>query len=90
MLPSQAEHEDRTVSGQHVVERKCSFIFLPGPPHFSVAPETGVPDLLAHFVSNHGFTLDPSGRFVLVANQDTYRSVIFSIDLETGWFVETG
>jgi 6-phosphogluconolactonase (cycloisomerase 2 family) len=55
-----------------------------------MAPETGVPDLLAHFVSNHGFTLDPSGRFVLVANQDTYRSVIFSIDLETGWFVETG
>jgi len=36
------------------------------------------------------FEIDPSGRFLLVANQDTDTIVTFSIDQETGMISETG
>jgi len=36
------------------------------------------------------FEIDPSGRFMLVANQDTNTIVTYEIDQETGELIDTG
>ncbi|MDA1044160.1 MAG: beta-propeller fold lactonase family protein [Verrucomicrobia bacterium] len=36
------------------------------------------------------FTLDPTGRYLLVANMNSDNIVVFSRDIETGRLVDTG
>ena len=57
-------------------------------------PRTGKLTLVQH-VSTQGswprnFTLDPAGRFLLVANQRTDNVVIFFIDARSGQLTPTG
>ncbi len=61
---------------------------------FEIDPRTGKLKQLEH-VSTEGkwprnFTIDPSGRFLLVANQHTDNVVTFSIDRKTGRLKPTG
>jgi 6-phosphogluconolactonase len=60
---------------------------------FEIDPLSGKLQLIQH-VSTQGnwprnFTLDPSGRFLLVANQRSDNVVIFSVDTSTGRLTPT-
>jgi 6-phosphogluconolactonase len=41
-------------------------------------------------VHPRNFTIDPSGKFLLVANRDSNNIVVFSIDPQTGMLTATG
>ncbi|MBI5857158.1 MAG: lactonase family protein [Sphingobacteriales bacterium] len=61
---------------------------------YSIDPKTGKLSVVDH-VSCGGekprnFNFDPSGKFLLVANQDSNEIVIFKRDLITGLLTETG
>ena len=61
---------------------------------FAIDPRTAGLSLLEH-VSTEGkwprnFTIDPSGRFLLVANQHTDNVVSFKIDTQSGRLTPTG
>jgi 6-phosphogluconolactonase len=61
---------------------------------FSVAPSTGALTL-DQVISTDGdwprnFTLDPTGAFLLVANQRSDNVVVFNIDQSTGRLTPTG
>lgn len=55
---------------------------------FSILPKTGLLTLVGHQYTEgdhpRNFTIDPSGRFLLVANMLTNNIVIFKRDLQTG------
>jgi 6-phosphogluconolactonase len=61
---------------------------------FAIHARTGKLELIEH-VSTQGnwprnFTLDPTGTYLLVANQRTDNVVTFSIDSQTGRLAPTG
>jgi len=61
---------------------------------YSIDQQTGMLTLKGHH-STHGitprfFTFDPSGQFILIANQDSNNVVVFRIDQHTGLFIEPG
>ncbi|HEY3582637.1 MAG TPA: beta-propeller fold lactonase family protein, partial [Pyrinomonadaceae bacterium] len=61
---------------------------------FAIHPHSGRLNLVEH-VSTEGkwprnFTIDPSGRFLLVANQHTDNIATFRIDEQTGRLTPTG
>ncbi len=61
---------------------------------FSIDKATGVVKAIGYQptggVKPRNFNFDPSGNFLLVANQDTDNIVIFSIDHKTGLLKDTG
>jgi 6-phosphogluconolactonase len=61
---------------------------------FAINPRSGRLELV-QYVSTEGkwprnFTIDPSGRFLLVANQHTDNVVSYHIDSQTGRLTPTG
>lgn len=61
---------------------------------FSINPDSGILTLIGH-QSTYGdhprnFTLDPTGNFLIVANQVTNNIVVFKRDLKTGLLTKTG
>jgi 6-phosphogluconolactonase len=61
---------------------------------FAIDPHTARLSLVEH-VSTEGkwprnFVIDPTGRFLLVANQHTDNVVVFRIDAQTGRLTPTG
>jgi len=61
---------------------------------FKVDPEEGTLTLVEH-VSTRGraprhFAIDPSGRWLIAANQDGDSLVVFAVDIETGRLTPTG
>jgi 6-phosphogluconolactonase (cycloisomerase 2 family) len=61
---------------------------------FAIDTQTGKLELRGH-QSTYGdhprnFTLDPSGKFLIVANQVTHNLVVFKRDLQTGLLTPTG
>ena len=61
---------------------------------YSIDQKSGILRLLGH-QPTHGktprnFVIDPSGKFVLVANQDSGNIVTFRIDQASGKLIETG
>jgi 6-phosphogluconolactonase len=61
---------------------------------YSIDPVTGLLTLLGHHPVNgktpRSFVIDPTGTFLLVANQDSDNIVVFRIDPVTGRLVDTG
>lgn len=61
---------------------------------YKVDPETGKLTLIGHQPvkgqTPRNFVIDPTGKFLLVANQDTGNVVIFRIDPESGKLLDTG
>lgn len=61
---------------------------------FSIDKSTGVLKAIGHQPTGgstpRNFNFDPSGNFLLVANQNTDNIVIFSIDRNTGLLTDTG
>jgi len=61
---------------------------------YSVNPETGELDLTGHQqvkgITPRSFAIDPSGNFLLVANQDSDNIITFRIDQDTGRLIDTG
>jgi len=61
---------------------------------YSINLSSGKLNLIAHH-STLGktpryFTIDPSGKFILIANQDSNSVVTFKLDEKTGLFIEPG
>jgi 6-phosphogluconolactonase len=61
---------------------------------YSIDQKSGMLRLLGH-VPTHGktprnFVIDPSGKFVLVANQNSNNIITFRIDQSSGKLIETG
>jgi 6-phosphogluconolactonase len=61
---------------------------------YAIDPTHGTLRLLGH-VSSRGsiprnFTVDPSGNWVLVVNQDSDNLAVFRIDHSTGGLIQTG
>jgi len=61
---------------------------------YSIEPKTGNLTLLGHQPvfgkSPRNFVIDPSGTFLLVANQNSDNVVTFKINPATGLLVKTG
>ena len=61
---------------------------------FAIAPETGELSLVEHEStageSPRNFRIDPSGRFLLAANQNSDNVVVFRIDPQDGSLTPTG
>jgi 6-phosphogluconolactonase len=61
---------------------------------FSISQDSGKLSLIGNQsskISNpRSFIIDPSGKFLLVANQDANNIVTFKIDTSTGKLTETG
>ncbi len=61
---------------------------------FSIDAATGVLSVIGHQstlgIKPRNFNFDPSGNFLLVANQDSNNIVIFSVDHNTGLLKDTG
>ena len=61
---------------------------------YQVDPQTGILTLIGHQPvkgkTPRSFIIDPTGKFLLVANQDTGNVVTFRIDQETGKLEDTG
>lgn len=62
--------------------------------YYSIDPENGILSLQG-FVSTEGehprnFTIDPSGRFMLVSNRDSNNVAVFRLDNDSGMPVYTG
>ncbi len=61
---------------------------------YSVDQETGKLTLIGHQAlkgkTPRGFVIDPTGTFLLVANQDSDNVVTFRIDQSTGKLIDTG
>lgn len=61
---------------------------------FSIDTATGVLNVVGHQstlgIKPRNFNFDPSGNFLLVANQESDNIVIFSVDHQTGLLKDTG
>ena len=61
---------------------------------FSVDSATGVLKVVGHQstlgIKPRNFSFDPTGNFLLVANQDSDNIIIFSVNHETGLLIDTG
>jgi 6-phosphogluconolactonase len=61
---------------------------------YSINQTTGLLTLISHHntlgKTPRYFTFDPSGKFILIANQDSNNVVVFRIDPESGMFIEPG
>ena len=61
---------------------------------YAIDPMTGILSLIGHQstlgIKPRNFNFDPTGNFLLVANQDSNDIVIFKIDHQTGLLTDTG
>jgi 6-phosphogluconolactonase len=61
---------------------------------YSIAEDTGILTLIGHHnvkgKTPRNFVIDPTGTYLLVANQDSDNVVTFRIDPETGKLIDTG
>jgi 6-phosphogluconolactonase len=61
---------------------------------YQINQQSGELKLIGHHLSGgktpRNFVIDPSGNYMLVANQNSNNIVIFKIDSETGWIENTG
>lgn len=61
---------------------------------FRINPSNGEPEIIGHQSTlgktPRNFCIDPSGNFLLIANQNSDQIVIFKIDKETGFLTDTG
>lgn len=61
---------------------------------YSIAAETGILTLAGHQstlgIKPRNFNFDPTGNFLLAANQESDNIVIFTIDHQTGLLTDTG
>lgn len=60
---------------------------------YSINQDSGKLELLAHQstlgISPRNFTIDPTGNYLLVANQNSNTIVVFTIEAETGFLIES-
>ncbi|GAE28328.1 6-phosphogluconolactonase [Halalkalibacter wakoensis JCM 9140] len=94
-----ADFEGESIGGAIKVSADGKFVYASNRGHDSIAvfeinSDTGTLSFVEH-VSTDGsfprdFTIDPTGNFLLAANQDTSNIVQFSIDHTTGKLTKTG